>query len=198
MSVFDRAFYAQDATTVARALLGAVLVRRLDGQRISGVIVETEAYRLQDDAASHGHAGPTPRNQPMWDAPGHAYVYFTYGMHWMLNAVCEPPGHPAAVLIRAIAPCEGHDLIAANRPGRKPREWTSGPARLTAALRITRAQNRADLLDSSGEVWIERGEPVPDDQVRIGPRIGLGKNVPEPWLSIAWRWWIGDNPYVSR
>ncbi len=198
MPVFDRAFYAQDATIVARALLGAILVRRLDGQRVSGIIVETEAYRLQDDAASHGHAGRTARNAPMWDAPGHAYLYFTYGMHWMLNAVCEPPDRPAAVLIRAIDPREGLDLIAANRPGRRPREWTSGPARLTSALGITGAQNRADLVDSSGEVWIEVGTPVPDNQVRTGPRIGLGKNVPEPWLSVAWRWWIGDNPCVSR
>lgn len=195
---FSRDFYGQEAPAVARALLGAVLVRQIDGRRISGRIVETEAYR-RDDAASHSFVGKTPRNLPMWEAPGHAYVYFTYGRYWLLNVVCEPEDHPAAVLIRAIEPLEGQDMIAANRAGRPPRHWTSGPGRLTMALQITGSEhNRADLTTASGSLWIEARAPVPDEQVRSGPRIGLGNNVSEPWLSIPWRWWIADNQYISR
>jgi DNA-3-methyladenine glycosylase len=195
---FSRDFYVQEAPTVARALLGAVLVRQIDGRRISGRIVETEAYR-RDDAASHGFAGKTPRNLPMWETPGHAYVYFTYGRYWLLNVVCEPEDHPAAVLIRAVEPLEGQDVMAANRAGLPPKHWTSGPGRLTMALQITGGEhNRADLTTDSGSLWIEAGAPVPDERVCTGPRIGLGNNVPEPWLSIPWRWWIADNQYISR
>lgn len=197
-SLLSRDFYAQESTTVARALLGAILVRQIDGQRLSGRIVEVEAYHRQADAASHSHRGKTPRNAPMWEAPGQAYVYFTYGMYWLLNAVCEPVDHPAAVLIRAVEPLEGLDLIAANRAGRSPKEWTSGPGRLTRALGITGDQNRADLTRAASGLWIESGDPVPEDQVRTGPRIGLGRSVVEPWRSMPWRWWIVGNAHVSR
>ena len=194
----ERAFFARDAREVARALLGAVLVHRLDGRRVSGRIVEVEAYRTTDDQAAHSHAGHTPRNAPMWEAPGHAYVYLTYGVHWLLNVVCEPEGMPAAVLIRALEPLEGRDVIAARRAGRPVLAWTSGPGKLTQALGITGAHNRLDLTAPDATLWIEAGEPVPDAQVRTGPRIGLGKHVREPWLSMPWRWWIADNPHVSR
>ncbi|MBI5960516.1 MAG: DNA-3-methyladenine glycosylase [Chloroflexi bacterium] len=198
MPLLSRDYYTQDATTVARTLLGATLVRQIDGRRISGRIVEVEAYHQQSDAASHSHRGQTPRNQPMWGTPGHAYVYFTYGMYWLLNAVCEPVDYPAAVLIRAIEPLDGLDLIAAHRDGRSPKEWTSGPGRLTRALAITGDLNRADLTLQTSGLWIETGDPVPDDQVKTGPRIGLGTRVPEPWLSMPWRWWVANNPHVSR
>jgi DNA-3-methyladenine glycosylase len=198
MPMLSRDYYTQEAPIVARTLLGAILVRQLDGQRISGRIVETEAYHLQADAASHSHRGQTPRNAPMWGAPGHAYVYFTYGMYWLLNAVCEPVDHPAAVLIRAIEPLEGLDLIAARRAGRPINAWTSGPGRLTSALAITGDLNRADLTDPAAGLWIESGDTVPDDQIKTGPRIGLGTRVPEPWLSMPWRWWVAGNPHVSR
>ncbi len=197
MPVLPREFYERPATTVARELLGALLVRRVDGQRVSGVIVEAEAYTGLDDMASHGRKHRTPRNVIMYGRPGHAYVYFTYGMHWLLNAVCEPEDHPAAVLLRAIDPQEGQSIMAANRPGRLPREWTSGPARLAQALGISQPENGLDLTDERGGLWIEAGTLVPDDQVRAGPRIGLG-SVPEPWLSKPWRWWIAGNPFVSR
>jgi DNA-3-methyladenine glycosylase len=196
--ILDRDFYHREATTVARALLGAILVRQVDGGTIKGRIVEAEAYRRRDDAASHGFVGKTPRNLPMWETPGHAYVYFTYGMYWLLNVVCEPVEHPAAVLIRALEPVAGLDLIAANRAGRPFKTWTSGPGRLTMALQINGEQNRADLTTTSSHLWIEAGDPVPDDAVRTGPRIGLGQRVAEPWLSMAWRWWVADNPHVSR
>jgi DNA-3-methyladenine glycosylase len=198
MHIPTRDFYTQDARTVARALLGAILVRRVDGVRLAGRIVETEAYRTTDDLASHGRAGKTPRNLPMWETPGHAYVYLTYGVHWLLNAVCEPAEHPAAVLIRALEPLDGLDVIGLNRPGRPVKEWTSGPGRLTKAFAINGDDNRADLTTPDSGLWIEMGDPVSDEDVHTGPRIGLGKNVPDPWLSMPWRWWIKDNPHVSR
>jgi DNA-3-methyladenine glycosylase len=194
-----REFYVQHATRVARDLLGAVLVRRLaDGTLIRARIVETEAYSGADDLASHGRAKRTPRNLPMYGEAGHAYVYLTYGMHWLLNVVAEPAETPAAALIRAVQPLEGIEYITARRNGRPQREWTSGPARLTAALSITGAHNKLDMTTEDNGLWITAGAPVPDSAVRTGARIGLGKRVPEPWFSIAWRWWIADNPHVSK
>ncbi|HEY1408158.1 MAG TPA: DNA-3-methyladenine glycosylase [Promineifilum sp.] len=138
---FTASFYAASALTVARKLLGARLVRVLpDGTRLSGRIVETEAYTGLDDMASHGHTRPTKRNQVMYGPPGRAYVYFTYGNYWLLNAVCEAEGHPAAVLLRAVEPLEGLDAMAARRPGRAP----SGRTRTSRAPRRWRATVRAE------------------------------------------------------
>lgn len=197
-TILGRDFYARNACVVARELLGARLVRKLDGQRVSGIIVETEAYTGVDDLASHGRLKRTPRNLPMYEHPGHAYVYLTYGMHWLLNAACEPEGHPAAVLLRAIEPSEGLALMAERRPNRPAKEWTSGPARLTLAIGVDGQQNRVDLTNEQAGLWIEQGTLIDDKRISTGPRIGLGKRVPEPWFSMAWRWWISDNPYVSR
>ncbi|MBN1200583.1 MAG: DNA-3-methyladenine glycosylase [Anaerolineae bacterium] len=196
--IVNRDFYAQHATTVARDLLGAVLVRRINGQRLSGRIVETEAYSGLDDLASHGRAGRTPRNLPMWEAPGHAYVYLIYGAYWLLNIVCEPVEHPAAVLIRAIEPLEGEPVMATNRAGRPRKHWTSGPGRLTLALAVTGDDNRVDMTTSAAHLWIEAGQPVPEGNVCAGPRIGLGRHVTDPWLTMPWRWWVADNPFVSK
>ncbi len=191
-------FYERSSLIVARELLGATLVRQeTDQPRLSGIIVETEAYRGIDDLASHGRHKRTPRNLPMWGTPGHAYVYQSRGIHWMLNVVTEPFDTPGAILIRAIHPVEGLDLMAARRPLRKPQEWTSGPARLTLALAITSAQNRIDVTTTENGLWIEPGDLIPDDRVQTGPRIGMGKT-PEPWYSIPWRWWVKGDEYVSR
>ena len=133
----------------------------------------------------------------MFEAPGFAYVYLTYGMHWMINAVCEPEDDPAAVLIRAVEPLTGEDAMAHNRPDRPRKQWTSGPAKLTQAMAITSEQNRADLTSKASSVYIEAGDAIPEDAVRVGPRIGMG-TVPEPWFSMPWRWWVADNPFVSR
>lgn len=190
-------FYAQPALTVARELLGARLVRVLpDGTRLSGRIVETEAYSGLDDLASHGHSRRTPRNLPMYGPPARAYVYFTYGAHWLFNAVCEPEGDPAAVLIRAIEPVEGLDQMAARRPGRALHEWTNGPGKLTQALGIDGTDNTLDLT-TAGHLWIEPDAPITDDFVRTGPRIGIN-STPEPWLSLPWRFWVAGNLFVSR
>lgn len=193
----SRDFYTRSALAVARDLLGARLVRVLpDGTRISGRIVETEAYSGLDDLASHGRHKRTRRNAPMWAAPGHAYVYMTRVIYWMLNIVAEPEDQPAAVLIRALEPLEGGDAIQRQRPDRKPLEWTSGPARLALALSITGALNQADMTRTDAGLWVEPDQTIHDTLVRSGPRIGLGKT-PEPWLSTPWRWWVAGNLHVS-
>ena len=198
MNPFPRSFYEHHALVVARELLGARLVRQEPGQeRIAGRIVETEAYTGIQDLASHGRHRRTNRNLPMWEAPGHAYVYMSRGIHWMLNIVTEPEENPAAVLIRAIEPLEWLDTIADRRPDRKPLEWTSGPARLAVALGITGALNRIDMTSTESTLWVEPDITIPDSNLKTGPRVGLGKT-PEPWLSIPWRFWVADNPYVSR
>jgi DNA-3-methyladenine glycosylase len=163
------------------------LVRILNGIRISGTIIETEAYAGEYDLACHARAGLTKRTAVMYGAPGRAYVYFTYGMHWLLNAVCLAEGDPAAVLIRAIEPEEGLDAIAARRSGQPPARWTDGPGKICQALGIDGSLNGANLSDPSSGLWIEMGTTLPDGQVRVGPRVGLG-NTPEPWKSVPWRY----------
>jgi DNA-3-methyladenine glycosylase len=179
-------FFEQSSVDVARGLLGMRLVRCLDGQRVGGVIVEAEAYEGEEDLACHASHGRTARTAVMYGRPGRAYVYFTYGMHWLLNVVCRPENQPAAVLIRAIEPLEGLDQIAAHRKGRPPVEWTNGPAKICQALAIDGRFNGAELSAIDSELWIERGENIPDDQVIQTPRIGID-SVPDPWLSIPWR-----------
>ena len=175
-------FYSRPTLTVARELLGAHLVRMLNGQRLEGEIVEAEAYIGESDLGCHAKAGKTARTAVMYGRAGIAYVYFTYGMHWMLNAVTEAEGFPAAVLIRAIRPTEGVDLISQRRQGRD----TKGPAKLTQALGIDGAQNGIDLTRQDDLLWIEAGAPIQDESVTIGPRVGL-YSVPEPWKSKPWR-----------
>lgn len=196
MNTLPRAFYDRPTLDVARDLLGCVLVHASNGQRIAGRIVETEAYIGPDDLACHARGGRiTPRNAVMFGPPGFTYVYFTYGMHWLLNAVTEAEGSGCAVLLRAIEPLEGLGAIEANRAGRPQRDWTSGPAKLTQALGIDGTFSGLDL--SGEQVFIERGEPVPSAAVKTGPRVGMGKT-PEPWFSIPWRFWVADSPHVSK
>jgi DNA-3-methyladenine glycosylase len=186
--ILPRSFYNRSALLVARDLLGCRLVRIQNGRRLSGVIVETEAYQGEEDQACHARAGRTPRTEVMYGQPGHAYIYFTYGMHWLLNAVAEPEGFPAAVLLRAIDPVENLDEMARNRPSLvNTRRWTDGPAKLTQALGLDGQLNASDLCDPSGVLFIESaGQVFPDDRVAVGPRVGLF-TVPEPWKSIPWR-----------
>jgi len=185
-SCLPRDWYERDPVVVARELLGMQLVRMLDRQMLRGVISETEAYRGEEDLACHARVGRTARTAVMYGPAGVAYVYFTYGLHWCLNAVCLPPDYPAAVLIRAIEPLEGLEVMGARRGGRPQTQWTDGPAKLTQALGIDGGQNGVDLTSTAGELWIEPGNLVPDDAVVIGPRVGIN-NVPEPWRSMPWR-----------
>lgn len=158
------------------------LVRVLEGIRLSGIITETEAYIGENDLACHAKAGRTRRTAVMYGPPGRAYVYFTYGNHWMLNVVAEPVDSPAAVLIRAIVPEEGLQIISSRRGGKD----TLGPGKLTQALGIDGMLNGSDLCDPASDLWIEHGEPFEDQDVITGPRVGL-YTVPEPWKSIPWR-----------
>lgn len=196
----DQAFYARGARVVAQALLGQRLVRQLGERRLSGRIVETEAYCDGDapDLACHGDRAnggrPTPRTEVMFGPAGVAYVYFTYGMHWMFNVVTGEAGRANAVLIRALEPLEGEAEMARRRNGRVA-DLTNGPARLAQALAIDQSLHGANLCDPDGVIWIE-AEP-PAASIHSGPRIGLGKT-PEPWYSVPWRYWIAHNPHVSR
>ncbi len=196
MTILPRAFYDRPTLAIARDLLGCVLVRQLDGQRLAGRIVEVEAYIGTEDGACHARAGRTTRNAVMFGPPGRAYIYFAYGLHWLLNVVTEGVDQPAAVLIRALEPLEGLERIAAHRAGRPRREWTSGPARLTQALAIDGALNGIDLT-VPGPLTIEAGQPVPEAAIRTGPRIGIAY-APEPWRSRPWRFWLADSPDVSK
>src|SRR5512140_615008 len=183
--IIPREFYDRLTLNVARDLIGARLVSILDGQRLAGLITETEAYVGEKDLASHARAGRTPRTLVMYGPPGHAYVYFTYGNHWMLNVVCEALNTPGAVLVRAIEPVEGEDVMLKRRSGRD----TFGPGKLAQALGITGEDNGVDLTRRNGRLWIEEGQPVPERLVTKGPRVGL-YSVPEPWKSKPWRFLI--------
>lgn len=187
MNILPRAFYDRPTLTIARELIGARLVRILDGIKLVGLITETEAYISKKDLASHARVGITPRTQVMYGGPGHAYVYFTYGNHWMLNLVTEREGFPAAVLIRAIQPIEGVDVMMDRRQGRD----TFGPGKLCQAMGITKSENGADLTGTASGLWIEAGVKVPNSLVTKGPRVGLN-NTPEPWLSKPWRFKVKD------
>ena len=186
-----RDFFNRDTLEVARQLLGMRLVRIQGGRRLSGVIVETEAYRGQEDLGCHARSGLTARNRVMYGQPGHAYVYFTYGMHWMLNFVTERQDFPAAVLLRAIVPIEGKEIMGARRSGKPERSWTDGPAKLCQALAIDGRCNGIDLCAPQAEIYLEWGLAIPEERVTIGPRVGLN-NVPEPWKSIPWRFLARD------
>ena len=185
IKAFPRSFYNRPTLTVARELIGARLVRILEGVKLVGLITETEAYISEKDLACHAKAGLTLRTAVMFGKPGHAYVYFTYGNHWMLNAVTEREGFPAAVLIRAIQPIEGIEVMSARRRGRD----TFGPGKLTQAMGITKSENGLDLTETTHGLWIEEGIQVPNSLVTKGPRVGLN-NTPEPWLSKPWRFLV--------
>jgi DNA-3-methyladenine glycosylase len=192
-----RSFYSRPTCVVARELLGCRLVRVLDGVRLSGLIVEAEAYIGEEDLACHAKAGRTSRTEVMYGFAGVAYVYFTYGMHWMLNVVTEQESFPAAVLLRAIEPIEGIEEMRRLRGRKEDNLLCSGPARLTQALAVARRENGLDLCQPGSGIWIELGERLSEKQLAISARIGLGQT-PEPWLSKPWRYFVRDSPFVSR
>jgi DNA-3-methyladenine glycosylase len=182
MKVLDQPFYRRPTLVVARELLGKKLVRERNGTELSGIIIETEAYLGQKDSACHAYRGRTPRNAVMFGPPGHAYVYFTYGMHFLLNLVTEEEGHPCAVLIRALEPLAGIDEMRTLR--RRPKALTDGPAKLCQALAIDKTFNGWDVTKGE-KLWVEKKRNVPASRVITTPRIGIDYAAPQhrnaPW-----------------
>ncbi len=193
--ILSRRFYSRDTLTVARELLGKVLVHRTPEGTTSGKIVEAEAYIGEEDPACHAAPGPTRRNRPLYGEPGHAYVYFNYGVHDMFNVVSEPAGNPAAILVRALEPIEGIDLMEQRRlakgGGRRPAAGRArnpipttglcrGPGNVARAMGITLADNRADLCGRGTDLYIEdRGLEV--GEIAWSPRIGINVGTDREW-----------------
>jgi DNA-3-methyladenine glycosylase len=171
LTVLQREFYSRDTQLVARELLGTRLVRRIGRSRMSGMILETEAYLGADDSASHAHRGPTPRNAVMFGPAGFAYVYFVYGMHYMLNLVTETAGRPGAVLIRALVPLEGESRMIARRRI-QGKQLTNGPAKLCQAMDIDNSLSGWDLTRGR-RLWLELHHLLAPEDICSGPRVGI-------------------------
>ena len=187
-SVLPRRFYNRPTVDVARDLLGKILVHC----HTAGIIVETEAYLGGDDLAAHSAAGITDRTRVIFGAPGHAYVYLSYGMHDCLNIVAEPRGTPGCVLIRALEPVAGMELMRERRPGvRSDRHFASGPGKLTRSLAITRQHSGVDV--TRGDLVVRADPREPDFEIVVTPRIGITKCADWPL-----RFYMAGNRFVSR
>ena len=192
-----RSFYTHpDVVAVARRLLGCLLVvPARDGRRVSGIIVETEAYRGPEDRASHAYGGRrTRRTETMYARGGTAYVYFVYGMYHQFNVVTAGMDVPHAILVRALEPVEGLPLMQRRRGRVAHHHLTSGPGKLCIALGIDRRLDRADLLGD--RIWLEPGRRVPASGIASGPRVGI--DYAEKWVARPWRFWVRGCPFVSR
>jgi DNA-3-methyladenine glycosylase len=197
VSKLSREFYTRpNVLAVARELLGKLLVvPTVNGKRVSGMIVEAEAYRGPHDRAAHSYGGRrTKRTETMYQMGGTAYVFFVYGMYNQFNVVTNVQDAPHAVLIRALEPVEGVQVMRRRRHNQPDHNLTNGPGKLCIALGIDRKLDGADLLGS--RVWLEEGERVTRSQIATGPRIGI--DYAEEWIDKPWRFWIKANPFVSR
>lgn len=193
----DRQFYLRPNTRkIARDLLGKLLVvPDENGNRVSGMIVETEAYLGVTDRAAHSYGGRrTARNEITYAAGGHAYVFFVYGMYYQLNVVCGEIDTPQVVLIRAIEPVEGIEIMRDRRGEMKDKNLTSGPGKLCIAFNIDQNLNGDDLLGN--RIWLEEYKSCKKREIAIGKRIGIdyaGEDAEKPW-----RFWVEENNYVSK
>ena len=186
-----QSFYHRPTLEIARELLGCELWV-VNGKTVcSGRLVEVEAYIGEEDPACHAHRGQTRRNEVMYGPPGFAYVYFTYGNHWMLNFVTERPGFPAAVLIRGIEPIEGLPLMRRRRGVKREFDLTNGPGKLTAAFRITGEDNGASLCGP--RFLVTPGQSAAKERIAAGGRIGVNEGHERPW-----RFFYDGNPWVSK
>lgn len=179
MKILPRTFYARNTVQVAKDLLGKTLVRKIGNKTMSGIISETEAYRYKDDPASHAFGGLTDRNKVMFGQVGIAYVYFTYGMHYCVNAVARSNYYDAgAVLIRAITPVNGIDVMIKNRKIDSIQNLTNGPAKLTQAMKITKEQYGENLTKQSS-LYITDG--IKPKKIKSNPRIGIKNGIDKLW-----------------
>lgn len=183
-----QAFYLTNAQSLAQQLLGYELVHKSEVGVTSGIIVETEAYS-QEDAASHSYRGMTERTKVMFGPGGYAYIYFTYGMHYCFNVVSGPEGHGQAVLNRALQPVRGIELMQQRR--KRSNQLCNGPAKLVQAMGITKADYGKPLY--AGNLYIQKPSSHQALVIESGPRIGISQAKDVPW-----RFWIKDNPYISR
>ncbi len=192
-----REFYLRsDTLTVARELLGKlIVVPDQTGERMSGMIVETEAYLGLTDQAAHSYGGRrTPRNEVMYGLAGHAYVFFVYGIYNQFNVVTGPTDHPHAILVRSVEPVEGIEAMRERRGPMKDRNLTSGPGKLCIAFGIDRSFNGENLL--ADHIWLEDHREFSSGEIAAGKRIGIdyaGEDAEKPW-----RFWVKENPFVSR
>lgn len=190
--IIPASFYARDTEVVAREMLGTVLECRTHDGIASGIIVETEAYLGEHDAACHAAAGRTERTEPLYGAPGLAYVYFIYGMYWCFNAVTRTAGEPGAVLVRALEPLEGITLMRRRRPRvRRDVDLTNGPGKLCLALGIDGSMNGRPL--QRAPLVLREHVSYPDADVVVTPRIGITRAADWPL-----RWLVCESPYVSK
>ena len=193
----ERAFFTRtDTLRVARDLLGKLLVVPTKyGRRVSGMIVETEAYLGVIDKAAHSYGGRrTQRNEITYAEGGHVYVFFVYGMYYQLNLVTGLIDHPHVVLIRAVEPIEGVDVMRERRGPMKDKNLTSGPGKLCIAVEITRELNGADLMGD--RIWVEDYRNLKRGEIASGPRVGI--DYAEEYIDMPWRFWLKTSPYVSR
>ena len=192
MAILKPIFYERDTVLVARELLGKIFVRKLKGEVLSGRIVEVEAYHQIGDEAAHSCRGRTGRNEVMFRRGGHLYVYFTYGMHFCMNAVTEGEGTGAAVLIRAIEPLKGIETMRRLRGTKIPdRDLTRGPARSCQALGIAREEN--GLLLDGNVVGILDADPLPDARIGVSCRVGIKRS-----RELPWRFFDSESDWVSK
>lgn len=189
-------YLREDTISVAKDLLGKlIVVPDAEGRCVSGMIVETEAYLGVTDRGAHSYAGRrTPRNEVTYGIGGHAYVFFIYGMYYQLNIVTGPADHPHVVLIRAVEPVEGIEIIRERRGTMKDRNLTSGPGKLCIALAIDRSLNGENLRGK--RIWLEDHRSFTGKEIAVGKRIGIdyaGEDAERPW-----RFWVQNNIYVSK
>ncbi|MFH1038841.1 MAG: DNA-3-methyladenine glycosylase [PVC group bacterium] len=180
MKPLPSSFYNRGTILVARELLGKILVREVEGELMTGRIVETEAYTGPGDPASHAFRGPTPRSRIMFGPPGRAYVYFCYGAHHLLNVVAKKEGTAGAVLIRGLEPRDGRERMLANRAGKTAKGFLDGPGKLTRALEITLALNGWDLAKGK-ELYLIEGDLSSEEEILTGPRIGIKNGLDKLW-----------------
>ena len=189
-------FLRTDAVRVARDLLGKLLVVPTpDGTRVSGMIVETEAYLGVEDKAAHSYGGRrTPRNEITYSEGGHVYVFFVYGMYYQLNLVTGPADQAHVVLIRAVEPLEGIEIMRERRGNMPDKNLTSGPGKLSIALGIDRSFNGEDLWGE--RIWVEEYKNFKKTEIESGPRVGI--DYAEEFIEMPWRFWVRANKFVSK